>query len=315
LACELRAACCVAVVLLLAACGTSSGPVPSSGSGARSAAPSRRSPPAASPSAPRVATPGGVDAPPAVPGLHWRAQGSSLGHVPVTYVATTDHGLVSLLWMDPARLRFRLIAGTQVPERSPTLAQDQRPSTWMGAMVAAFNGGFWLKDHAGGFVDAGHVVAPLKLGYASMVITTAGALTVDVWTRSSSMSRVAVVRQNLQPVVVAGHVAPVGVTGRGGWSVPSKGSYVANRSALAELADGSLVYLFGYHVTPTTMARALLSVGARTAMMLDMNGSWPMAFTYTHAPTLAGQRLNPHQYHDPSVYLSRYRKDFVVALT
>ena len=136
----------------------------------------------------------------------------------------------------------------------------------------------------------------------------------QVWTRHSSMSGLAVVRQNLQPVVVAGRLAPQGLTGRGGWSVPSKGSYVANRSALAELANGSLVYVFGYHVTPSTVARVLLSVGARTAMMLDMNGSWPMAFTYTHAPALAGLRLNPHQYHDPSVYLTRYRKDFVVAL-
>jgi len=49
-------------------------------------------------------------------------------------------------------------------------------------------------------------------------------------------------------------------------------------------------------------------------MSLDMNGLWPMAFTYTHAPHLGGRRLYPHEYHDPFIYCARYRKDFIASL-
>jgi hypothetical protein len=96
--------------------------------------------------------------------------------------------------------------------------------------------------------------------------------------------------------------------------VPTQHQYVTNRSALGELADGTLIYEFGYHVTPSQMATAMTQVHARTAMSLDMNGSWPMAFTYTHAAGVHGVRIDSREYHDPSVYYTRYRKDFIAAL-
>ena len=77
-------------------------------------------------------------APPVVPGLTWRPQGRRVNGVPVTYVASTAAGHVSLMWMDASRLHFRLVAGTQVPEGAPTAPADRRPLTWVGRMAAAF---------------------------------------------------------------------------------------------------------------------------------------------------------------------------------
>jgi hypothetical protein len=303
------AACCALVGVTLAGCGASATASATRATPSSSPSPSATLPTPSSPATPAPAALG----PPLGAGIRWLARGDGVGGTSGAYVATLDHGLISLLWLDPTLLRFRLIAGTQVPEGSPSTRADRTSSTWLGRMVAAFNGGFWLRDHAGGFVYAGHVVRPLSPGYASLVITAGGVLRVVAWPTGGSLSGLSVVRQNLEPVIVGHRIAPKGITGHGGWSVPSLGSYVANRSALAQLDNGSIVYLFGYRVTPDTVAHTLLSIGARTAMMLDMNGSWPMAFTYTHAPALTGLRINPHQYHDPSVYLRQYRKDFVVA--
>ena len=252
-------------------------------------------------------------APPVVPGLTWRPQGRRVNGVPVTYVASTAAGHVSLMWMDVSRLHFRLVAGAQVPEGAPTAPADRRPATWVGRMAAAFNGGFWLRDHAGGFVYDGQVVRRLLNGFASIVITTSGALNVEAWAAGTPTAGLVTVRQNLEPVIVDHRIQPTGQLDAGGWAVPSKGSYVANRSALAQLDDGSLVYLFGYHVTPQAVARSLVAVGAKTAMMLDMNGSWPMAFTYTGPRGAGGEGISAHEYHGPAIYLQRYRKDFVVA--
>ena len=253
--------------------------------------------------------------PPEVPGLVWSPAGTRWHGTAVTYVARGADG-VSLLWMDSAVLRFRFIPGTQVPEGSPSLPQDGRPQTWVPRMAAAFNGGFWLRDGAGGYVADGRVVRPLRPGFASLVVMRDGGARVGVWGRDVTLSSgVAVVRQNLRPMVLDGRARTGAHGGPEAWGRPDGGRWAVNRSAVGQLADGSLVYAFGYRVTPQTMASAMVAVGSRTAMMLDMNGSWPMGFVYSHAHgRVTGRRVDPREYHTATVYETRYRKDFVVAL-
>lgn len=256
-------------------------------------------------------------APPRLAHGGWTALGSVRSGTPVTYVVRVDHGRIALLWMNPALLRFRFVPGTQIPESSPARPTDNLPATWLSRMAAAFNGGFWLKDlHPGGYFYDGKVVKPLVAGQAALVVTSSGHLSVGMWGRDLRLGAgVLAVRENL-PLLVDGFRDRAGtITGPHAWGRSTNEPVQANRSALGELADGSIVYEYGHKVTPEEMAAAMVDIRARTAMMLDMNGSWPGAFVYWRAGVrLQGKRIHPSIYHDPSLYYVRYKKDFIVAL-
>ena len=183
-------------------------------------------------------------------------------------------------------------------------------------MAAAFNGAFKLSDQDGGYYYAGVTVSPLRTGLASMVVTKQGGLSVVVWSRGNvSLTGVEAVRQNLTPLIdrFVGRTSPQ--DDNHAWGYADHGATLANRSALGELADGSLVYAYGYQVRPPDMAAALVLVHSRTAIMLDMNMSQPGGFVYGHQNGgVVGQRILATIYHNASVYLKWYKKDFVVAL-
>jgi hypothetical protein len=150
-----------------------------------------------------------------------------------------------------------------------------------------------------------------------MVITKQGRLSVVVWGSASvSLSGVEAVRQNLPPLV-DGYVGRTSASDSNhAWGWADHNATFANRSALGELADGSLVYAYGHLVRPPDMAAAMVLVHARTAIMLDMNLSQPGGIVYEHNNgTVTGQRILWSIYHNETVYLQWYKKDFVVALT
>ena len=295
------------VVVLSAACsGCSSASTPVTPSASRGTVTS---------AAPATAKSASI-VPPAVNGLAWHPAGRVVAGQAITYVATTRHGSVALLWMNPALLSFRYIPGSGWPEHSPILPADRQPSTWAPRLAAAFNGAFKLSNNDGGYYYAGRVVSPLRVGLAALIITRAGRLSVVKWGREQSTTvGLSVVRENL-PLLVDNYVArtsPRDTTSTWGWA--DYNTPLANRSALGELANGSLVYAYGHSVTAADMSAALVLVHARTAIMLDMNLSQPGGFVYwKQGGHIDGERILPSIYHIPAVYLHQYRKDFVAAL-
>ena len=256
-------------------------------------------------------------APPAMAGLVWRPAGTKVAGQYPTYLATTRSGSIALMWMNPKLLSFRYVPGSQYPEGGPVLAADKQPSTWVPTLAAAFNGAFKLRDHVGGYYYAGVTVSPLRTALASLVIDTHGRLRVVSWGREvSSTSGLTVVRQNMG-LLVDGYTARTRSSDTNStWGWADHGAHLANRSALGELTDGSLVYEYGHLVTAANMADGLVSVHARTAIMLDMNITQPGGFVYSHtARGVAGSRILPAVVHAPSVYLQWWIKDFVVALS
>ena len=233
----------------------------------------------------------------------------------MVYTALTDHGAIGLLWMDTSRLRFRYVPGLVVPEGGPRLPADSRPSTWVPRMVAAFNGGFMLKDHVGGYYYAGRTVSALRAGLGTLSITSAGRIAVGAWGREVRLTASTIlVRQNL-PLLVDQFLARTSASDTPQtWGVANGGLWTANRSALGQLSDGSVVYAYGGSVQPSEMAAAMVAVRARVAMVLDMNRSWPGGFTYQRvARKVVGHGIQAAIYHQPSVYFAPYTKDFVVA--
>ena len=264
-----------------------------------------------------VATSASHLSPPVVPAMPWRPEGTVVDGQPATYVATTRGGTIGLLWMDPRSLVFRFVPGTQVPEGGPVLPADRVAATWVGRMAAAFNGAFRLRDNVGGYFYHGTVVKPLRDGLASMVIDQQGHLSIIRWGRERhSVVGVQVVRQNLPLLVDQYTVRASAHDGTRTWGAANNNTRLANRSALGQLADGSLVYAYGRDVTALDLAAALVAVHARTAIMLDMNKSQPGGFVYWHeGSVVTGRRILPSIDHQPSVYLAPHYKDLVVALT
>ena len=254
---------------------------------------------------------------PEISGAQWHQTGatSAIGQqlVDVTHV---DAGAIALMWMDAPALSFRFIPGYQYPEGSPQRSIDHTPSTWVPNMVAAFNGGFHLSDDVGGYFYDGQVVKRLRPGLASLDVTNTGRISVGVWDRTvNSTAGFEVIRQNLQPLVWHGKTQAFPSDSASAWGRANGGLSHANRTALGERADGTVVFAYGYNVQAYEMADALVSAGVRTAVMLDMNKSWPTGYYYepTGVDRPKGHRILPAIYRNPDTYFAQFKKDFIVA--
>jgi len=246
--------------------------------------------------------------PPAGPA--WRASPGS----PAVQTATLAGGTTSLMWMDPSRLRFRIVPGYAVPEGGPSTKADTTPSTWVPTMLAGFDSGYKLSDHVGGYYYLGRTVAPLRAGLASLVTHADGSLTIGAWGKDVSMTADTVmVRQNLRPLISGGVSRAKVSDGPRVWGISNGNRPRANRSALGRLPDGGLVFVYAHDVTAAGLADVLLHVGVVEAIDLDMNVSWPTGFVYSHSGgRVVGAKINAHIVRPPSTYLSRFKKDFVV---
>jgi len=253
--------------------------------------------------------------PPSADGVDWKAQGSKVDGVPVTYVARTSGGAISLLWMDSSVLKYRYVPGYNVPEKGPESADDHNAKTWMPKAAAGFNGGFQLSDGAGGYYYQNKTVSPLKSGLGTLVITDDGTAKVGKWGRDLQMSSdTSVVRQNLPLLVDGSEDQTSSRDTNSTWGNADAGASHTNRSAIGQLADGSLVFAFGSLVTASEIAKSLVDVGVVNAVALDMNKSWPTGFTFTHDQgKVTGSRIHPLVVRNPDEYKQQFQKDFVMA--
>lgn len=186
-------------------------------------------------------------------------------------------------------------------------------------LVAAFNGGFLMKDANGGYLSEGHLVAPLRRGAASLVIYKSGLATVGAWGRDVTMTPdVIAVRQNLTLLVDNGHaVSGLNPADQLTWGFSYYKIPNAWRSALGVTADGALVYVAG-PMNIVDLADVLVRAGAMRAMVLDMNPVWPIYATYapvppsTSASPANGTDLLPTMQQTPQRFFQpTYSRDFI----
>ena len=180
-------------------------------------------------------------------------------------------------------------------------------------LVAAFNGGFKLEHNKlGGYVTEGRVVEPMKVGQATLAISTDGEITLGVFGFDivddghwKSMF------QNLYPVVQDGKVS---IDSYHVWWGANDGDVrdVA-RSAVCTRADGRLMYVYVTPVDIRPLADAMVAFGCRFGMELDINGLWPQFDTYTNFATQLprhGVPLDPRM-RVPNRYLVWSEKSFI----
>src|SRR5271165_5518614 len=195
-----------------------------------------------------------------------------------------------IAWLDTRLLSARLYSGSISPGGGPYRYTAPVAPAQAATLVAAFNGGFKMKDAHGGYYTGGQMIDRLRAGAASLVIYADGSLNIGAWGRDVAMTRrVASVRQNLVPLVAGGQPTAAAAGNWRAWgSTCGAHSCAASvpglehqwRTGLGITADGALVYVAGSALDPLELASLLVRAGAIRAMQLDINPYWPDFVTY-----------------------------------
>lgn len=219
--------------------------------------------------------------------------------------------------IDTRVLRFNLMPGANESGggliRPPFISDDYRPH-----VIAAFNGGFQLKDSGGGFFLGGVTVQGLQDGAASLVIRTDGTATVGQWGRDVSMGPdVEAVLQNLHLMVDGGGPAGVSDADRSVWGPTLGGTAYVPRSGLCVDGGGSMSWVGGPGLSSAGLANVMVAVGCARGMEFDINPQWVSFAIYDHNdPTNPGnisdRNLYDGMYYGPDSYFSNRGRSWIM---
>jgi hypothetical protein len=225
----------------------------------------------------------------------WSPAGRLVGGVPTVYeTALVPPGgtqPAGIAWMDTGLLSARLYSGSASPGGGPYRFTAPVAPAQAATLVAAFNGGFKMRDAHGGYYTEGRMIDPLRAGAASLVFYADGSVDIGAWGSDVTMTRQVVsVRQNLVPLVAAGRPTPLAASAN--WRAWGSTCAAAScghgipgvehqwRSGLGITADGALVYAAGPALDPLQLALLLVRAGVIRGMQLDINPAWPVFVTY-----------------------------------
>ena len=188
----------------------------------------------------------------------------------------------SLVVIDQTYLRAGMFNGEEEP--GGDWARDDRvPPELYPSLVAAMNGGFRFEHVKGGYVTEGKVVKPLRDGDATLAVSredgrlVIGKLGREILDDGSWLS----IRQNLTLMVDEGTSwVQWGRDNGTFWGANYGRDVYVNRSGVCELVDGRLMYLMVGPVSAEQFADAMINVGCRKGIQLDINGTWPNFFTF-----------------------------------
>ncbi len=263
----------------------------------------------------------------------WHAAGRPVRGIHAVYLTTLTPpgGLAAagLAWMNPRLLTARLYSGSASPGGGPYRYTAPIKPADAATLVAAFNGGFKMKDARGGYYTEGRVIVPLRPGAASLVIYRDGSVDVGAWGTDVRMTPdVVSVRQNLTPLVAGGrptelarspHWREWGNTcGASSCGHAIRGVEHQWRSGFGIAADGALIYVNGPSLAPVQLAELLVRAGVVRGMELDINPDWPVFVAYDpgSATGLAGPangtRLLASSVQGPSTFFTpSWARDFI----
>jgi len=225
----------------------------------------------------------------------WRGVGRPVHGLSAVYETTLMPPGATLVagvaWMDMRLLSARLYSGSLSPGKGPYRFTAPVLPAYARTLVAAFNGGFQMKDAHGGYYTEGRVVDPLRKGAASFVIYANGGVNIGAWGSDVVMtSSVVSVRQNLNPLVADGRLTAAAISRNwrawgdtcGVYSCAKSVPGIEHqwRSGVGITANGALVYVAGPGLSPFQLAQLLVRARAVRAMELDINSSWPDFSTY-----------------------------------
>jgi hypothetical protein len=181
-------------------------------------------------------------------------------------------------------------------------------------LLAAFNGGFLLSAHVGGYVQEEHVIRGLRAGLGTLVIDRSGHARVGVWGAGLPVPGETIysARQNMGPLVINGQpAANVALWHQWGGTL-GHAEYVA-RSSVGQDAAGDLMVASGMSTIPADLASALVRNGAVSGMELDINPEWVQLDT-ARRPGGPLTAAIPGQVRPANQYLTGWTRDFITVL-
>jgi hypothetical protein len=225
--------------------------------------------------------------------------------------------LSAVVWMSGQHTRLEQHPGVTDPGYlSLWSKQSSLKNSAPSGLMAAFNGGFKIKDSRGGYYENGHTIGVLKKGAASLVVYRNGRTAIGAWgTQMRMTANVVSVRQNLQLLINNAQLATnLDAAVHANWGTTVGASIDVWRSGIGITAQGNLLYVAGDALSARSLATLLLNAGAVRAMQLDINKAWISYMWFT--PTSAGT-LTPHKvlnFQRPaSRYFSPTSRDFFAA--
>jgi Phosphodiester glycosidase len=219
-------------------------------------------------------------------GHGWHPMARTPGEQPMVYSALLqpDHFhrsvVVAAALIRSTAVQAHLMAGTAEPPG--TGSPGRIPPSQLPDVVAAFNSGFKMSAHPGGFFVDGSAVRDLVDGKASAVIDDSGRLTVGQWGRDVHMSpSIRAVRQNLALIVEQGRPVP-GLDRNTDlrWGSTNNQLQYTWRSGLGVTAHGDLLYLAGDKLNLATLGAAMAQAGVVTGMELDIHSGLQFFSTF-----------------------------------
>lgn len=237
-------------------------------------------------------------------------------HVVISQVRTADGSVVTVaVFRGP--VQYVLHYGSSDPgiryagllHAGPAVTGAER-----GRLLAAFNSGFLLSSHSGGYVQEGHVLRGLRTGLGTLVIDRSGRARVGVWGAGLPVPGEAVysARQNLGPLLVSGRpAANIALWHQWGGTL-AHAEYVA-RSSVGQDAAGNLLYAASMSTIPADLAAALARSGALSGFELDINPEWVQLDT-ARVPGGPLTAAIPHQVRPATQYLTGWTRDFIAVL-
>ncbi len=222
---------------------------------------------------------------------------------------------VALVKIDTRKIKIGAVAGTRQPGGpigNPGEGKVPDDIKQSGKLLAAFDGGFQYRDGAYGMIVDQKTYVPLRPNLATLFIDENGKPSMSTYHGEPLSPQTATVRQNGVLLVENGQITPFTEPGADNWGRTVTNSIYTWRSAVGITRDGSLLFAVGPSLRPDTLALALKTAGAVTAMQLDVNPYWVRFAIFHPAENNTYQStplLNDLQNGGYS-YLHGYQKDF-----
>lgn len=255
----------------------------------------------------------------------WAPLGPNVGGIPGAFVTSirpdAEHTSVldAVVWIDPTVFSLRQYPGTKIPG-APWDRPDHVEAGRQAGLVAAFAGGFRLRDSNGGIIIGHRTLQQMRDGGATLAIDDNGMPSVGAWgvdiTNSANIDSA---RQSLDLIVIDGTPVPdlsTDANRKWGFTGPANKTAVW-RSGVGVRADGALVWVGGNGFTIETLAETLVRAGAIRGMQLEINQEWVQFNTYATGADgqVHGQRLMKGMQHTGDRWLTEDTRDFIAVFT
>jgi hypothetical protein len=218
--------------------------------------------------------------------------------------------IATALVIDQSRLFTGLFKGNELPGGSWNNGSRVMKAA-MPSLVLTFNGGFRFEHYQGGYFTEGKTLRELRENEATLAIDKNGRATIGVFGRDIFDDGTwTTLRQNLPPIIMDGKIS-LDQFRSTHWGNDFGKVIYSYRSGACLRHDGRLAFAVAGDVDIDMLAEVMNMLDCKTAMQLDINGSWPHAAKYTGFGTTSRDGIVlDKRMKNANRYISKSSKDF-----